>query len=219
MKAFNVKRSTQPFRFNLNKLNQSDICDQYVTETNNRFAALLEVDTAEMEPNALWSNIAGTLKDVATDILGRAPRRKVTDSWIGDETLKLIQERREARYLSDNVLIRKLNKKIKKSLRKDKKTWLERQCAEIDEFDRMHKGKALYRKISALIQTTSSRNQNVVNNSTGLTLTEPNQVLKRWEEYGRQLFGSNSPIFHEEQVTTPPAERNLSHCFRKSRMR
>ena len=123
LKAFRVTRNSQPFRFNLNKLKYSEFRDQYVTETNNRFAALMMADSTETEPNDLWSNIAQTLRGVATDVLGRAPRRKVADSWIGDETIKLIQDRREARRFSDDTFIKKLNKKIKKSLRKDKKIW------------------------------------------------------------------------------------------------
>ncbi|MEL7288194.1 MAG: hypothetical protein AAGJ57_12985, partial [Pseudomonadota bacterium] len=58
LKAFSVKRSSRPLPFNLDKLNRQEIRDQYVTETNNRFAALLEAHNVDMEPNDLWSNIA-----------------------------------------------------------------------------------------------------------------------------------------------------------------
>jgi hypothetical protein len=56
-------------RFNLKKLKQVEVKDQYRVEYSNRFAALEELDT-EVDINRAWKTIRESIKISAKESLG-----------------------------------------------------------------------------------------------------------------------------------------------------
>ena len=74
---------------------------------------------------------------------------------------------------------RDLDKQVQQQLRRDKREWLNKQCQEIDGFDRLCKAKQLYKQVNSLKTTTFKVRQSSINDRNGKTLTEPEHVLER----------------------------------------
>ena len=139
-------------------------------------------------------------KDSAKEIVGFV-KKKRRKCWIKDDTLQLVDERRHARAVSNTNRRRELDKQVQQQLRRDKREWLNKQCQEIDEFDRLRKAKQLYKPVNSLKTNTFKARQSSINDRNGKTLTEPEHVLGRWKEYGHELFAKPD---NEIPVTKTP---------------
>ena len=86
--------------------------------------------------------------------------------------------------------------------------WLENECAQIDEYDRLGKAKELYNKIKVVKKRPFHANQACINDKNSNTVTDPEKVLKRWHEYGANLFGkpeNERPLsIHNPEEQEPP---------------
>ena len=96
----------------------------------------------------------------------------------------------DERAVSNTNRRRELDKQVQQQLRRDKREWLNKQCQEIDEFDRLRKAKQLYKHVNSLKTTTFKARQSYINDRNGKTRTEPEHVLERWKEYGHDLFAN-----------------------------
>ena len=88
-------------------------------------------------------------KDSAKEIVGFA-KKKRRKSWIKEETLPLVDERRQASAVSNTNRRRELDKQVQcvqTQLRRDKREWLNKQCQEIDEFDSLSKANNFTNKL------------------------------------------------------------------------
>ena len=84
-----------------------------------------------------------------------------------------------------------LNSEFQRIARRDKKDFLSDQCKEIEEKNRMGKTRDLFKKIRdtkrnfhAKISTIKDRN--------GMSLTEAEDIKKRWQEYTEELQKTSS---------------------------
>ena len=139
-------------------------------------------------------------KDSAKEIVGFV-KKKRRKWWIKEDTLQLVDERRHARAVSNTNRRRELDKQVQQQLRRDKREWLNKQCQEIGEFDRLRKAKQLYKQVNSLKTNTFKARQSSINDRNGKTLTEPEHVLGRWKEYGHELFAKPD---NEIPVTKTP---------------
>ena len=80
-----------------------------------------------------------------------------------------------------------MNAEFQRIARRDKKVFLNNQCKEIKENNRMGKTRDLFKKIRdtngifhAKMGTIKDRN--------GVDLTEAEDIKKRWQEYTEELF-------------------------------
>ena len=69
--------------------------------------------------------------------------------------------------------------------------WLEQECAKITEANALRKSKQFFQQIKKLKKTSFQPQSQSINSKTGSILTELNDVLARWNEYGKQLFETN----------------------------
>ena len=83
-----------------------------------------------------------------------------------------------------------MNAEFQKIARRDKKAFLNDQCKEIEENNRIRKTRDLFKKIRdtkgifhAKIGTIKDRN--------GMDLTEAEDIKKRWQEYTEELYKNN----------------------------
>ena len=102
--------------------------------------------------------------------------------WLSEEALQTAKNRREATGKGEKERHTYLNAEFQRIVRRDKKAFLNDQCKEIEENNRMGKTRDLFKKIRdtkgifhAKMGSMKERN--------GRDLTEAEDIKKRWEEY------------------------------------
>ena len=67
--------------------------------------------------------------------------------WLSEEALQIAEKRREAKDKGDRERYTKLNAEFQRTARRDKKGFLNEQCKEIEENNKMGKTRDLFKKI------------------------------------------------------------------------
>ena len=67
--------------------------------------------------------------------------------WLSEEALQIAEKRREAKGKGERERYTQLNAVFQRIVRRDKKAFLNEQCKEIEENNRMGKTKDLFKKI------------------------------------------------------------------------
>ena len=67
--------------------------------------------------------------------------------WLSEEALQIAEKRREAKGKGEKERYSHLNVEFQRIARRDKKTFLNEQCKEIEENNRMEKTRDLFKKI------------------------------------------------------------------------
>ena len=67
--------------------------------------------------------------------------------WLSEEALQIAEKRKEAKDKGDRERYTKLNAEFQRTARRDKKGFLNEQCKEIEENNRMGKTRDLFKKI------------------------------------------------------------------------
>ena len=75
-----------------------------------------------------------------------------------------------------------LNTELQTIAGKDKKTFFNEQCKEVEENNRIGKTRDLFKKIEDIKGTFHAR-MGMIKNRNGKDLTEAEEIKKRWQEY------------------------------------
>ena len=145
----------------------------------------------------------------ATDIIGKTKMQK-TKPWISDQVVDMAVKKRETKKKGNHIEYNRLKRDIQRMIRRDKNAWLEKECAQIDEYDRFGKARAMYNKVKSVKKRPFHANEACINDNNSITLTDPEEVLDRWHEYGANLFGK--PEIERPLSTRNPGEQELGPC-------
>ena len=111
--------------------------------------------------------------------------------WLSDEALQIAEKRREAKGKGEKERYTHLNAEFQRIASRDKKAFLNDQCKQIEENNRMGKTRDRLKKIRdtkgifhAKMSTIKDRN--------GMDLTEAEDIKKRWQEYTEELYKKRS---------------------------
>jgi hypothetical protein len=101
-----VKQAAQKFdrqRFNLRKLNEQEVREQYQIEITNRFAALENLNE-DKDVNRTWENIKENILTSAQESLG-LHESKQNKPWFDEECLGFVDQRKRAKmqWIQDPV--------------------------------------------------------------------------------------------------------------------
>ena len=75
-----------------------------------------------------------------------------------------------------------MNAEFQRIARRDKKAFLNYQCKEIEENNRIGKTRDLFKKIRDTKETFHAK-MGTIKNRNGMDLTEAEDIKKRWQEY------------------------------------
>ena len=166
-----------------------------------------------------WTNYAKiyikiTTAKVAKDKLLRKHFRK--KQWISEETLDLIDERRNMKAHGKNVNNPEYKEKshaIRRACRKDKERYTEDKCATILELCQCKHGRTseMYKKIRTLIKKFTPK-LDVIKDAKGETLTENDDILARWKEHCEGLLLRN-------MATRVPIQQTVMTMIRANQAR
>ena len=107
--------------------------------------------------------------------------------WLSGEALQRALKRREAKSKGEKERYKHLNAEFQRIARRDKKTFLSKQCKEIEETNRMGKTRDLLKKIRDTKGTLHAK-MGSIKDRNGLALTEAEDIKKRWQECTEELY-------------------------------
>ena len=106
---------------------------------------------------------------------------------MSEEALQIVEERREATGNGEREKYTHLNSEIQRTALRDKKDFLNEQCKEIEENNRMKMTRDLLKKIGDVKRTFHTR-MGMIKDRKGKFLTEVAKIRKKWQEYREELY-------------------------------
>ena len=122
---------------------------------------------------------------VAKTIPKKMKGKKV--KWLSKEALQIAEGRREEKGKEEMQRYTQLKAEFQRTARRDKKAFLNEQCKEIEENNRMGKTRGLVKKTGDIKGTLHAR-KGTIKDRNGKDLTEAEEVKKRWQEYTEELY-------------------------------
>ena len=108
-------------------------------------------------------------------------------NWLSGEALQIAVKRREAKSKGEKGRYKCLNAQFQRIARRDKKAFLNDQCKEIEENNRMGKTRDLLKKIRDTKGTFHAK-MGSIKDRNGMDLTEVEDNKKRLQEYTEELY-------------------------------
>ena len=123
------------------------------------------------------------------------------EEWLAEEALKIAERRREAKDKGEKERYTHLNAESQRRVRREKKSFLNEQCKEIEENNRMGKSRDLFKKIRDTKGTFHAK-MGTIKDRNCMDLTAED-VKKRWQEYTEELYSKDlhNPDNHDGVIT------------------
>ena len=157
--------------------------NRYAVEVSNRYA-ILSANEEGVEKD--WRMLQDALVGAWQDIIPTEKRRG-RKAWITEEILDLMEEGRILRTKSED-LYKGLDNRITQMCIKRKEEWLRDKCQEMEQLERSN-SRLMAKKIREVTGKRTTTRSTIIQDKDGDILAERGQVLKRWEEYVRELYG------------------------------
>ena len=118
-----------------------------------------------------------------------------------EEALQIAVKRREAKSKGEKERYTHLNAEFQRIARSDKKAFLNEQCKELEENNRMGKIRDLFKKIKDTKGTFHAK-MGTIKDRNDMDLTEED-IKKRWQEYTEELYKKDlhNPDNHDGVIT------------------
>ena len=210
------KKQEGTIRFEESKLREPVIRQQFQLELRNRFKILQTTDQNDMDEDDnqiseqpdqnnsiddMWQKIKTTYTDTAMKVLGR--RKKKSKSWISMESWRKIEERRRLKKKIGDARSERLknkarndyrekDKEVKRSLRKDKRDWINGVAQEAEDAASQGQMKGVYEATRRLCNE-GPRKAGMVKSKEGKLLTKEDEVKARWQEHFTEVLNRPAP--------------------------
>ena len=189
------KQSETRMKFDLEKLKDPNIQESFQAMIGGKFAPLRIVKNVEEQEDldTLTETFSTAITATATELLGKhRPKKK---KWITDDILDMCDRRRKLKSRKHDAegarRYNETNRKIKKAMEKAKENWIEEQCQEIDSNLTQNNSKKAYQIVKDLTTTKKGR-ANTIQDKSGKSLTEEQEILCRWTEYCSELYNHDT---------------------------
>ena len=170
----------------------------YTVEVTNRFKGLDLVDRVSEE---LWTEGGDIVQGSTTKII---PKKKICKKakWLSEETFNIAEEIRKTKSKGKRERYTQLIAEFQRRARRDKKAFLNEQCKEIEQRNRMGKTRDLFKKTGDIMGIFHART-GTIKDRNSKDLTEAEEIKKRWQEYTKEPYkkGLNDPDKHDCVVT------------------
>ena len=114
----------------------------------------------------------------------------------------MADERRKVKGNEERERYTQMSAEFQRIARRDKKAFLNEQCKEIEENNRMGNTSDFFKKIRDTKGTLHAK-MGTINERNNMSLTKAEDIKKRWQEYTEKLYktGLNDPDNHDGMVT------------------
>ena len=121
-----------------------------------------------------------------------------------EEALQIPEKRREVKGKGEKERYTYLNARFQRIARRDKKAFLNDQCKEIEENNRIGKTRDLFKKLRDTNRTFHAK-MGSMKDRNGMDLTEAEGIKKRWQEYTELYKKDLQDPDNHDGVITPRA--------------
>ena len=125
--------------------------------------------------------VHNTVQEAVTKIITKKKKQKKAN-WLYEEALQIPEERREVKSKGEQEKYTQLKTEFQKLARRDKKTFWNEQCKEIEESNRMWKTRDLLKKTGDTKGTFHTK-LGTIKDRNSMDLTEAEKIKKKWQEY------------------------------------
>ena len=112
-------------------------------EVTNRFKGL---DQIHRVPEELWTQVRDIIQEAVIDIITKKKKCKKA-KCLSEEALQTAMKRKEAKGKGEKERYTHLNAEFQRIARREQKAFLNDQCKEIEENNRMGKTREIFKKI------------------------------------------------------------------------
>ena len=137
-----MEKTNGQFNYDLNQIPYD-----YTVEVMNRFKGLDLVDRVSEKP---WVEVYYIVQEAVTNPIPKGGKIKNL-KWLSKEALQIVEKRREAKYKGERERYTQLNVEFQKIAREDNKAFLNEQCKEVEENNRMRKTRNLFKTPAAVM--------------------------------------------------------------------
>ena len=187
-----MEKTIRPFRYDLNQ-----ITNDYTVDMRNIFKGL---DLIGRVPGELWTEVHDIVEETGVKTIPKEKKCKKA-KWLSWEALQIAVKRREAKSKGEKERYTHLSAEFQRIARRDKKAFLNDQCSEIEESNRMGKTRDIFKKIRDTKGIFCAK-MGSVKGKNGLELTEAEDI-KRRQEYTEELYKKDlhDPDNHDGGIT------------------
>ena len=130
--------------------------------------------------------------------------------WLSEEALQIAVKKREVENKGEKERYKHLNAEFQRIARRNKKAFLNDQCKEIEENNRMGNTRDLFKKIRDTKGILHAK-MGSIKDRNGLDLTEAEDTKKRWQEYA-ELYKKDIHDPDNQDGVITHLEPNILQC-------
>ena len=130
-------------------------------------------------PEKLWTEVRDIVQEAMIKTISKKKKYKKA-KWLSAEALQIAEKRRELKSKGEKERYIHLNAEFQRIVRREKKAFLNEQCQEIEEDNRMEKTRDLFKKIGDIKRTLHAK-MGIKKDRNGEDLTEAEEI-KKWQE-------------------------------------
>lgn len=198
-----IQKKTPP-SFDLRKLKDRETESKVIQTLNNQYEATERKDV-ETEMNTFQKIVQELKKNLLK------PDGKKKKSWMTEEILELMEERRMAQ--GNKREYNRIHKIIRIRIRKAKEKEMIEQCEEIEYLQSKHDDFNIYKKVRELTGNNRKKTDRVLLSEQGTVILSLEEKKEHWTKYIERLFhdtrtevipveaGEGGPDILEEEVT------------------
>ena len=150
-------------------------------------------------PEELWLEVHYIVQEVGIKTI---PKKKKCQKakWLSEEALQIAVKRREVKSKGKKGKIIHLNAEFQRIDRRDKKAFLNDQCKEMEENNRMGKTRDLFKNIRDTKGTFHAKMGSIMDRNS-MNLIEAEDIKNRWQKYTGLYKKDHNPDNHDGVIT------------------
>ena len=177
-----VGETSRPFRYDLNQIPYD-----YTVKVTNRFKGL---DLIDKVPEELWMEVPDIVQKAVIKTILKKKKCK-NAKWLSEEVFQIAVKRKEVKSKGEKERYKHLNAEFQRIAKRDKKAFLNDQCKEMEENNRMGKTRDLFKKIKDTKGTFHAK-MSTIKDRNSMDLTEV-KMLRRagkntQKNYTKKIF-------------------------------
>ena len=161
-------------------------------------------------PEELWAEVHDIVQEAVIKTIPKKKKCKKV-KWLSEEALQTAEKRRKVKGKGENERFIHLNAEFQRIAGRDKKAFLNDQCKEIEETNKMGKTRYLFKKIRDTKGTFHAK-MGTIKLRNGMDLTEAEEIKKRWQEYTEELYKKFLNDVDNHDVVIPHLEPDILEC-------